>query len=154
MYLAMTRNPLTMMKKLNNWQNALFLIGGLLMVIGAGCYCFLLAREVVCWLFLAGACLFAVMQMMQTYEGSELTIRRLKRIQTLADICFIISGMLMVDSVYNLILPLFDSKDGAGYYTYIQYVYNKWVILLLIAALLELYTTHRLDAELKRLKNT
>ena len=142
------------MKKLNNWQNALFLIGGLLMVIGAGCYCFLLAREVVCWLFLAGACLFAVMQMMQTYEGNDPTIKRLKRIQSIADIFFILSGMLMVDTVYHVLVSLFDSNMSAGYYTYIEYVYNKWVVLLLIAAILEVYTTHRLDSELKKTKNT
>ena len=43
---------------------------------------------------------------------------------------------------------------SAGYYTYIEYVYNKWVVLLLIAAILEVYTTHRLDSELKKTKNT
>ncbi len=51
-------------------------------------------------------------------------------------------------------MSLFDSNMSAGYYTYIEYVYNKWVVLLLIAAILEVYTTHRLDSELKKTKNT
>ena len=94
------------------------------------------------------------MQMMQTYEGNDPTIKRLKRIQSIADIFFILSGMLMVDTVYHVLVSLFDSNMSAGYYTYIEYVYNKWVVLLLIAAILEVYTTHRLDSELKKTKNT
>ena len=64
------------------------------MVVGAGCYCFLLWQQVMCWIFLFGACMFAIMQMMQTYEGNDPTIKRLKRIQSIADIFFILSGML------------------------------------------------------------
>lgn len=143
-----------MMKKMNKWQSATYLLGGLLMVIGAGCYCFLLWQQAMCWLFLIGACMFAIMQMAQTYEGTSPTIKRLKRIQSIADIFFILSGMLMVDSAYHVLLQLFDSNMTIGYYTYIEYVYNKWVILLIIAAILEVYTTHRLDSELKKTKNT
>ena len=29
-------------------------------------------------------------------------------------------------------------------------IYNKWVIVLLIAAILQLYTTHRIGSELER----
>lgn len=125
------------------------MIGGALMVIGACCYCFMLQHNVVCWIFLAGAVLFSVMQCMQTYEGRDLTIRRLKKIMNMADILFVISGILMVDSTYGFLLPLFHDYSGnAGYYTYISYVYNKWVILMLIAAVLEVYTTHRISHEL------
>ena len=41
----------------------------------------------------------------------------------------------------------------ANYETYITYFYNKWVVFLLIAALLELYTTHRISHELKKENN-
>ena len=57
------------MKQLNTIQSALFLIGGVLMVIGAGCFVFMFAQPIVCWIFLAGALLFAAMQVNQTYEG-------------------------------------------------------------------------------------
>lgn len=129
-------------------------MGGLLMVIGAGCYSFLVGRQIMCWVFLVGACLFAVIQMAQTYEGDSIVIKRLKRIQCMAGIFFILSGMLMVDSAYQVLLPLFNGSTSSGYFTYIEYVYNKWVVLLLIAAVLEIYTTHRLDSELKKIKNT
>jgi len=39
---------------------------------------------------------------------------------------------------------------GMDYITYIEYVYNKWVITLLIAAILQLYSTHRISQELDK----
>ena len=42
--------------------------GGLLMVVGVGCYVFMFATQIVCWIALVGSILFATMQMMQTYE--------------------------------------------------------------------------------------
>lgn len=86
------------MKQLNTIQSALFLIGGVLMVIGAGCFVFMFAQQIVCWIFLAGALLFAAMQVNQAYEGHNPTIKRLKKIMTFADIFFVLAGLLMVDS--------------------------------------------------------
>ena len=39
--------------------------------------------------------------MMQAYEGSLLAIKRLKRILNIADLLFVIAGILIVDSTYN-----------------------------------------------------
>ena len=52
----------------------------------------------------------------------------------------------MVDTVYKFLLPLFRSAGSADYY---NYVYNKWVILLLIAGVLEVYSTHRISSEMR-----
>lgn len=123
----------------------LFLAGGLLMVAGAGCFAFLLWREVACWVFLAGALLFASMQVSQTYEGQDPTMRRLKRIMTLADILFVIAGLLMVDTAYQFLRDAF-----ADLTTYLEIIYNKWVLVMLVAALLEMYTMHRMAAILKK----
>lgn len=136
------------MKQLNKTQSLIFLAGGVLMVIGAGCYAFMWQEKVMCWVFLLGTVLFSLMQLMQSYEGNNLIIRRLKNIQAIADLFFVLSGILMADSAYQFLLPLFNNRSGSGYLNYIQYVYNKWVILLLIAAILEIYTTHRLAHEL------
>ena len=133
------------MKQLNRFQSTLFAIGGMLMVIGAGCFAFMWQQQVVCWLFLAGASMFTLMQSMQTYEGSNFVIRRLKRIQAVANIFFMLAGILMVDTAYMFFRPLFDSSIA-----YVDYLYNKWVVLLLIAALLEIYTMHRIDHEMKK----
>ena len=123
------------MKQLNRFQSILFAIGGMLMVIGAGCFAFMWQQQVVCWLFLAGASMFTLMQSMQTYEGSNFVIRRLKRIQAVANIFFMLAGILMVDTAY------------------MDFFYNKWVVLLLIAAFLEIYSMHRIDSEMKKDKS-
>ena len=130
---------------MNKIQSMLFVCGGVLMVIGAGCFVLMWQQRVACWAFLLGAILFGTMQMMQTYEGGSTTIRRLKRIMTLADLFFVFAGILMVDHVHHFILPVLSD-----YVSYYQYVYNKWVILLLVAAFLEVYTIHRIGTELNK----
>lgn len=134
-----------MMKQLTKWQSLLFLLGGVLMVMGAGSFAFMWRQQVVCWIFFAGAVLFTTMQSMQIYDGSNFVVRRLKRIQAVANIFFLLSALLMIDTAYMCFRPLFSS-----FTTYAEYLYNKWVVLLLIAALLEIYTTHRIDSEMKR----
>ena len=136
------------MKQLNKLQSILYAVGGALMVIGAGCFAFMWQQQVVCWLFLAGATMFTLMQSMQTYEGSNFVIRRLKRIQAVANIFFMLAGILMVDTAYMFFRPLFNSSIA-----YIDFLYNKWVVLLLIAAFLEIYSMHRIDSEMKKDKS-
>ena len=133
------------MKKLNKFQSVLFLFGGVLMVIGAGGFALMWQQPIVCWIYLIGSVLFTVMQSMQTYNGNNFVLKRLKRIQSVADICFILSALLMVDTAYLFFRPIFTD-----FLTYTQYLYNKWVVLLLIAAFLELYTTYRIDSEMKK----
>ena len=64
---------------------------------------------------------------------------------TFADIFFVLAGMLMVD---NANLWLKDSFTSS--ITYFNLVYNKWVLLLLAAAILEMYSMHRIASELKK----
>ena len=97
------------MKQLSRTQNIIFLVGGVLMVVGAGCFAFMWQQEVMCWIYLAGAVMFATMQMMQTYEGNNITVRRLKKIMTTADIFFVLSGILMVDNAYRFMQQVFTN---------------------------------------------
>ena len=117
----------------------------MLMVAGAGCYVMMWQQRVVCWIFLVGSVMFSLMQTMQVYTGTELVLRRLKNIQGLASLLFVISGVLMADSAYGFFRLMFDNIAD-----YIEIVYNKWVVLLLVAALLEVYTTHRINNELSK----
>lgn len=133
------------MKKLTPFQSILFLAGGLLMVLGAGCFSLMWHQRLFCWVFLAGTVLFTMMQLMQTYEGKKPSVKRLRNIQAFADLLFILSGLLMIDNAYGFLRPMFGNV-----YDYINLVYNKWVLPLLIAALLEVYTTHRLSSELEK----
>lgn len=128
------------MRQLSKTENALFLLGAVLMVIGAG-------SSVLMWkgapyVFALGALGFASMQMLQRYEGKNVVIRRLRRMMLLSDILFLVSALLMFASQGNFL--------GLSHITYIEYVYNKWVITLLIAAILQLYSTHRIANELAK----
>lgn len=140
------------MKQLNKIQTILFFIGGLLMVVGAGCAAlfsplpgFLPFMRVLCWLFLVGTILFACVQMMQTYQGSNFVVKRLKRIMTLADLCFVVAGLSMVEDNYQFLADFFSQRAD-----YLTLVSRKWVVLLLIGAVLEMYTLHRIGHELKK----
>ena len=128
------------MRQLNKWQNVIFLAGAVLMVVGAGTS--LLNWVGAPYLFAVGALGFASMQMLQRYEGPSFVIRRLRRIMLISDVLFLISAVLMFASQGNVF--------HLEYITYLQYVYNKWVVTLLIAAVLQLYTTHRIGHELEK----
>lgn len=128
------------MRQLSKTENAIFLLGAVLMVIGAG-------SSVLIWkgapyVFALGALGFASMQMLQRYEGKNVVIRRLRRMMLLSDILFLVSALLMFASQGNFL--------GLSHITYIEYVYNKWVVVLLIAALLQLYSMHRIGSELEK----
>lgn len=127
--------------------NALFIVGGLLMVAGAGLFSFLIMQEVSCWMFLVGAIMFGGVQIWQDAPLDTVTVRRLKRIMNLADLLFIAAGILMVDTHYMFLRGLFDSQIN-----YVTTLYNKWVLLLLIGALIEIYTMHRISSETKKQK--
>ena len=124
-------------------QTAVFVLGALLMVVGAGVS--LLGWTVAPYVFAIGALAFTSMQMLQRYDGKNFTIRRLRRMMLLSDVLFLVSALLMFASMGNVF--------GLSYVAYINYVYNKWVITLLIAAILQLYSTHRIDHELAKEAN-
>lgn len=91
------------MRQLSKLQSTLFLLGGVLMVVGAGLYVFLLIQKVASVMFLVGALLFATMQMAQRYEGTSFVIRRLRRVMFLADVCFVLASLLMIEQVYGFL---------------------------------------------------
>ena len=128
------------MRQLNKLQTAVFLTGALLMVIGAGAS--LLNWALAPYVYCLGALGFASMQMLQRYDGPSVTIRRLRRIMLLSDLLFLVAGVLMFANRSNFF--------GLDQLTYLQDVYNKWVVTLLIAAILQLYPPHRIDSELSR----
>jgi len=128
------------MRQLSRVESMIFLLGGLLMVIGAGTS--LLAWSAAPYVFALGALCFAAMQMKQRYEGQNVTIRRLRRMMLLSDVLFLVSALLMFASQGNIF--------GIDHITYIQYVYQKWVVTLLIAAILQLYSFHRIGQELAK----
>ena len=139
---SVCRKPkLLTMRPLSKLQSAVFAVGAVLMVIGAAASLF--RWEGAPWLFAVGAVAYTTMQMQQRYEGRSFTIRRLRRIVAFSDFLLLLTAMLMFISRW-------PQLGGLDWLTYVNYVHNNWVITLLIAAILQLYTTYRIDRELEK----
>ena len=94
------------------------------------------------WVFAIGALAYATMQMLQRYDGKNFTVRRLRRIMLLSDVLLLVTAALMFAGNGN---PL-----HLDHFVYLQYVHQKWVATLLLAAILQLYVTVRISHELER----
>ncbi len=128
------------MRQMSKTETFLLLLGGMLMVIGSGASLFMQAWAP--YIFAPGALLFAAIQMRQTYEGKNITIRRLRRIMLMSDVLFLIAALLMFASQANFL--------GLDFLIYLKYVHNNWIVVLLVAAILQLYTSHRIANELEK----
>lgn len=128
------------MKQLSRIETSILLVGGLLMVVGAGALLFL--QSWAPWVYAPGALMFAAMQLRQRYEGNVFTIRRLRRMIIVSDILFLVAALLMFANQSNFL--------GLDYLSYIKYVRNNWVVVLLVAAILQLYASHRIASELEK----
>ena len=128
------------MKQLSRLQNAIFAIGAVLMVAGAAIW--MLAKSLAPYLFAIGALTFVFMQVQQRYEGDNFTIQRLRRIMLMSDVLLILTAAMMFADEGN--------PFGLDHLTWLNYVHNNWLVLLLLAAIIQLYTVIRIDAELKK----
>lgn len=136
----------------------LMLAGAALMVAGAVlvmCAVLVMQEEhrtltlaVAPWAFLAGTVVYVLVQRLQAEKSASLTVNRLLSIRFLSGICFIVSGLFMVEQYNGFLKPVVVS-DISSYMLYMQIVHNNWVVLLLIGSLLQLYTSYRLSAEIK-----
>lgn len=117
------------------------------MVVAVGLFVFGIVPEWASLLMLVGSVLFAAMQAQQRYEGRSIIICRLRRIMLAADACFVLSGLLMAEQMWRVIYAQVATTVG-GYTAYMQLVWNNWVVTLLIGAILEMYTMHRISREL------
>ena len=126
------------MKEQTKWQILAFQLGAVLLLVGAACTVFdwILAPYV----YGVGAIFYTIIQMMETYDGRNLTIRRLRRIMLFSDFLLLLTAVMLFANYGKL--PFIDQI------TYAQYVHNNWVVTLLLAAILQLYTTVRIDNEL------
>ena len=125
------------MKQLNRVESVIFVLGALMIVVGCGANVFVQGWAP--YVFSMGVVAFVLMQFKQTYDGTNLTIRRLRRMVIMSDVFFIVSAILMFANMDNLF--------GFDALTYAKYIHNNWVVTLLIAAVLQLYSNHRLGKE-------
>lgn len=128
------------MRPLSRLQSAIFAIGALLMLAGAAMGMFV--KGVAPWVFAVGALLFVGMQVQQRYEGDNFTIQHLRRIMLMSDVLLILVAALMFADYGN--------PFGLDQLTYVNYIHNNWVVVLLLAAVLQLYTVFRIDSELRK----
>ena len=128
------------MKQLNSFQNAIFVSGAVLMVAGATLW--MMFKSLAPWIFAVGALAFVAMQVQQRYEGDNFTIQRLRRIMLMSDVLLILTAALMFADDGN--------PFGLDHLTWLNYIHNNWMVLLLLAAVIQLYTVFRMDSELKK----
>ena len=129
------------MRQLNKIENTILLLGAVMMVIGSGANIF--AQSWAPYVFGMGTVGYVLMQLKQKYEGSNGAIKRLRRMVIISDVCLLLAAVMMFANMDNLF-----RLDAV---TYIKYVHNNWVVVLLVAAMLQLYTSHRISKEI--LKN-
>jgi len=128
------------MTQLSKWQSILFAVGALLILVGA--VMGMVIRSVAPYVFAVGVLAFVGVQIQQRYEGDNLTIQRLRRIMLFSDVLLVGAAFLMFADYGN---PL-----GLDIITYLNYIHNNWVVVLLLAALIQLYSVFRIDSELKK----
>lgn len=127
------------MKPLNKFQQLLYCLGGILMLVGVVMNpfhhtAFPPSAGPAPYIYSVGALLFASMQVLSRYEGTNFVIRRLRRQQIIGAVLLVFSGAAMFANVYGV--------------TCLRH--NEWLVILAIAALLELYTAFRIPQELKK----
>lgn len=120
------------MKTLNSLQLFIYRLGGVLIILGAALNP--LQSTVAPYIYSAGALMFASMQLLARYDGGSMVIRRLRRQQIFGALLLLLSGALMFGQQFR----------------WPNMRHNEWLIVLLIAAVFELYAAFRIPAELER----
>ena len=120
------------MKQLTKFQNAVYVVGGILLIVGAILWPINWMPSII--LYCMSAISFSCMQFLSRYEGKSFIIRRLRRQQILGSLLLLVTGVLMIADKLHLV--------------YLHH--NEWIACLSIAALLECYTAFRIPYELKK----
>ena len=126
------------MRELNKTESAILVIGAVMMVIGSGANIF--AQSWAPYVFAMGTIGFVLMQLKQKYDGDNVAIKRLRRMVIISDVCLLLAAVMMFANMDNLF-----RLDAI---TYIKYVHKNWVVVLMVAAMLQLYTSHRISKEI------
>ncbi|MCI7089504.1 MAG: hypothetical protein MR960_06790, partial [Prevotella sp.] len=88
------------MRELDKTENAILLIGAVMMVIGSGANIF--AQSWAPYVFGMGTIGFVLMQLKQKYEGSNVALKRLRRMVIISDVCLLLAALLMFANMDNL----------------------------------------------------
>lgn len=102
--------------------SALFVIGSLMLLCGAGSY--ITHWELSPYLFTIGAVLICIAQFFTRPQGNSLALRRLHRQQIFGAVLLVLAGIFMF------------TTHG-----------NEWIVCMSVAAFIQLYTSFRIPNE-------
>lgn len=122
------------MHTLTPFQNIILQLGGLLLIAGAISPLVPALNAYAPFLFLIGTLMFCSMQLLQRYEGNNFIIRRLRRQQIFSDFLLLIAAGLLTMKHFNT--GIFRGEE--------------WKIVLVVAAIIQLYTAFRIPHELNK----
>lgn len=108
------------------------MLGGILLIAGVALY--MLTPRVAFYLYVVGVLGFGCMQMLQSYDGPNFIIRRLRRQQLLGVLALFAGGCCMCMQTFRF-----------GFA-----IRNEWVVFVAIGAMLELWTAFRIPHELAK----
>ena len=126
------------MRELNKTESAILVIGAVMMVIGSGANIF--AQSWAPYVFATGTIGFVLMQLKQTYDGANVAIKRLRRMVIISDVCLLLAAVMMFANMDNLF-----RLDAI---TYIKYVHKNVVVVLMVAAMVQLCSSDRISKEI------
>lgn len=110
---------------MNRLIPALYTVGGIMLLVGAGV--FITGWEPAPYIYIIGACMFALALINSPYRGTNKNIKRLHRQQVIGALFLIVAGALMFFMHHN-----------------------EWIAALTIGALILLYTAFRIPNEEKK----
>ena len=124
-------------------------LGGLLVLAGALAHTFTPRTAV--WLYCAGAVMFSVSLFFDRYDGGNVTIKRLRGQQVLGAIFLLLSAVLMYAEEFRPEILSNTHLQGTLRTLLVSITArNNWIVFMCIAALFELYSSVRMDMELKK----
>lgn len=116
-------------------RTILYILGGLLLLVGAALPVFPALMGYAPAIYSAGALLFGAVQVTTPLPVDHFAVRRLHRQQTLGALCLVVAGGMMFMSKYQ-VEPC---------------AHDEWKLALAIGAVIELYTSFRLPAVIEKI---
>lgn len=117
------------MNKKQQTANLILAIGMILLLVMAILPLFGIMQSWFKYIYAAGAVLTLIARFLDRYQGSNITLRRLYRIQTVSSICYCASAAILFSTINNLV----SEKD--------------WLPFLMTGAVLQIYSSLRIQSE-------
>lgn len=138
-------------KKESRLTESFVTVGGVLLLFGAAVY--ITGWEYAPYMYLAGSVLFACGQFADRYDGDDRVMKRLRGQQVLGSCFLLLTAVLMLSGgVHERLLT--DVSLGGRLRPFLLELTrrNNWIVTLSIGAILELYSSFRMERVSKEQK--